>query len=211
MKLILLSVLQSLLAALSQQILQSDVTLSITATGSQPMTYAGSLLMQGENFRAAMLGITAAYDGQTLYVYQPESDELTISTPSREDLQQTNPLIFVKSVVPLCTASERPAKNPSETLVTLTPANSGKSGNIASTNKNAGTFDAGALADVRSITIRVRNSDSMPLSVELRETKTTNLLTLTSPSWLSSLPSAYAAPFVLSSSDFPSAFINDLR
>jgi len=192
MKTILLSVLQSLLAALSQQVLQSDVTLSVTATGSQPMTYSGSLLMQGENFRASMLGITAAYDGQTLYIYQPESDELTLSTPSQEDLRQTNPLVFVKSVVPLCTAAERTAKNTSETLVTLTPTGSG-------------------LDDIRSITIRVRNTDFMPLSVELRETKTTSLLSFKSPVWLTSLPPDAPAPFVLSSTDFPSAYLNDLR
>ena len=226
MKTLLLSILTSLLSALSQQTLKSDISLSVTAPDSQPITYSGSLLMQGELFRAEMLGITAAYDGSALFIYQPEADELTISHPSAEDLRQTNPLLFVKALVPLCNAAERAAKNNSETVITLSPKNSyastapagGMPASVAQDYSPASLLDG-----VRTITLRVRNADLMPLSVELRETKTTTLLTFKAPRWLSSPADAAASasanssaasvssPFVLSTDDFPSAFINDLR
>lgn len=226
MKTLFLSILTSLLSALSQQTLQSDLTLTVTATGSQPVSYAGSLLMQGERFRAEMLGITAAYDGQTLFLYQPEADELTISSPSGEDLLQTNPLLFVQALVPLCNATERPSKNNSETVITMSPKNSSASPETSASMPRSADSNSALnplLNDFRSITVRVRNADFMPLSVELRETKTTTLLNLRSPVWLSSPSDAAASaadkrqvsasqsPFVLSAADFPSAFINDLR
>ena len=221
MKTFFLSILTSLLSALSQQTLQSELTLSVIAPGSQPITYAGSLLMQGRQFRAEMLGITAACDGQTLFLYQPEADELTISSPSDEDLRQTNPLLFVQALVPLCNAAERPAKNNSETVITLSPKNiSSSPASSSSTQASANNYSPlnTLLNDFRSITVRVRNADLMPLSVELRETKTTTLLTFKSTRWLASPSDAQmqsgsssSSPFVLSAGDFPSAFINDLR
>jgi outer membrane lipoprotein-sorting protein len=198
MRIILLSILQSLLAALSQQALQSDFMLSVSPHGSQPVTYAGSLTMHNRTFRAQVMGFTAACDGQTLYIYQPEADELTISTPTDEELQMTNPLAFIQAVMPLCNAAERPAKNNSETVITLTP----KGTNNAITTQ---------IARFNSITVHVRNADLMPLSVELREADNTSTqLKLKSPAWVTagSLP---ADIFTLSQEDFPDTFVNDLR
>ena len=71
--LIILTVLQSLFAALEQKTLQSDFTITIADTQSavaysQPMTYSGTLAMHGKQFILEMFGIEAAYDGNTLYM-----------------------------------------------------------------------------------------------------------------------------------------------
>ena len=76
---IIFTVLQSLFATLEQKTLQSDFTISIAEANGQPMTYTGSLNMHGKQFALEMLGMEAAYDGSTLYMYSDDTEELTIN------------------------------------------------------------------------------------------------------------------------------------
>ena len=82
----LLSALSLFLAMVQSHTLQSDFTMTLSMAQSQPVTYSGSLLMQGERFRLEMLSMEAAYDGKTLYLYQPETDELTLPVPETNEL-----------------------------------------------------------------------------------------------------------------------------
>ena len=195
---VLLTVFESFLAALSQHTLQSDLRVTVTAEASQPITYAGSLCMQGERFRVAMLGLTAAFDGTTLYLYQSETEELTVSDPSADELMQTNPLCFVRAALPLCHTTERSARNGAETVITFTP------------KEMASAAQPAVLPDgFRSLTLCVRNADMMPLSVEMREKKHTTSLSFLAPRYLTAGEPVQS--FVLTQEDFPDAYINDLR
>ena len=75
---IILTVLQSLLTTLEQKTLETDFTLTSaqSAMGNDmPMSYEGSLRMQGKQFLLNMLSMEAAYDGKTLYMYTEDVDE----------------------------------------------------------------------------------------------------------------------------------------
>ena len=115
------SVLTDFLAALEQQTLQSDFTITVSEEVSQPMNYPGSITMQGNRFRLAMFDTEAAYDGNTLYIYSAFTDELTLSKPTESELLEANPFLYAKALVEVCTISERPAKDPAQTIITLTP------------------------------------------------------------------------------------------
>ena len=96
--LIILTVLQSLLSTLEQKTLVSDFSISIVEQQSQPMTYAGDLTMHGKQFALNMLSIEAAYDGKTLYMYNDDMEELSLSIPTEDELMQTNPFLYAKAL-----------------------------------------------------------------------------------------------------------------
>ena len=116
---IILTVLQSLLTTLEQKTLVSDFSLSIADQQTQPMTYTGDLAMHGKQFRLSMFSMDAAYDGYTLYTYSDDVEELTLSTPTDEDLVQTNPFLYAQALLPVCRYAEKTVGD--KTQITLTP------------------------------------------------------------------------------------------
>lgn len=184
MLLIILSVLSSFLTNLESKILQSDFMATVEESAYAPMTYPGSLTMQGRRFTLSMYGVEAAYDGETMYMYSAETDELTLTQPTEEELIQSNPLLFAKAVADVCTVTERTSSDGKQTTVTLVPEDQ----------------SAGILRFV----LKVRNSDLMPLRIEVKETDKTSVLQLTNPSFVNTAPS-----FVLKPDE--TTFVNDLR
>lgn len=183
----LLSALSLFLAMVQSHTLQSDFTMTLSMAQSQPVTYSGSLLMQGERFRLEMLSMEAAYDGKTLYLYQAETDELTLSVPETNELNEVNPFRMVQQVLPLCNTSERKQKDGKETLITFTPKD-------------------GEKVPFRSASLCLRTDDLMPLSLEMREQKQTSLLRFTNPVRLEK-----DVPLSRFSLSHPEAYLNDLR
>ena len=182
--LITLTVLQSLLATLEQKTLVSDFML--TTVNSQlsttPMTYTGDLAMHGKQFTLSMFAMDAAYDGNTLYMYSEDTDELTLSTPAEEELLQTNPFLYAQALLPVCQYVEKQVGD--KTQMTLTP-----------NDQSAG---------IAKIVLRVETKTFLPTNVEIHETdgKLTTLR-LNNAHFTDETPS-----FTI---EKEGAFINDLR
>ena len=176
--------LHEVLSALDTKTMQSAFTLSVTDDQSQPMTYTGDITIHGRQFLLAIWTTEAAYDGETFYMYSDDSEELTLSTPTEEELLQTNPFLYAQALVPVCKIEERALSNKDRTVITLTP-------NDTSTG-------------IARFTMQVNTTTLLPLSVEIRETsgKTTSLR-LNNPTYLTATPS-----FTISK---PNALLNDLR
>jgi len=117
---IILTALSSFLTGLETKTLQSDFTLTVAADATQPISYTGSVVMCGEQFRLSFMDMNAAYDGKTLYVYQEDTDELTLSRPTEQELLETNPFLYARALSKVCNITERATGN-NQTLVTLTP------------------------------------------------------------------------------------------
>ena len=195
---VLLTALSLLMATLQTQTLKSDFTFTVTANQSQPMTYNGAVTMQGERFMFQMLSMEAAYDGKTLYIYQEETDELTLSNPTQEELSETNPFYMAKTLMPLCNVTERESKSGEEVYITLTPKQQTSNGAM---NREMGKLTM--MKDLVSLTVKVRKADNMPLSMELREKQQTSSLRMTNP--------RYVKENVVWVVNKPNAFVNDLR
>ena len=189
---VILTVLETLLHTLSTNTLISDINMQISASASQPIIYTGSMAMKGECFKIDIMDLTGAYDGQTLAIYQKAADELTFSIPTREELTQVNPLLFLQTVLPLCNTTERASKKTDETIITLTPKNTQPASGAATplSSVASGTL-ANEIKDIKKVVLRVNNSNMMLRSIEIMETGTTSTL--------------------LSADDYPDAYINDLR
>ena len=185
--LIILTVLQSLLAILEQKTLVSDFTMTYTpqspiANSQSPITYTGNLAMHGKQFTLSMFNMEAAYDGNTLYMYSEELEELSLSTPTEEELVQTNPFLYAQALMPVCQYSEKMAGD--KAIITLTPNDSS--------------------AGITKFVLHVVTSTSLPTLVEIHEAgdKTTKL-ELSNTSFTEGTHS-----FILNKEG---AFINDLR
>jgi len=179
---ITLTVLQSLLATLEQKTLVSDFSLSGAEQQAQPITYTGSLTMHGKQFTLSMFNMEAAYDGNTLYMYSEELEELTLSTPTEEELTQTNPFLYAQALLPICQYAEKVVGD--KTQITLTP-----------NDQSAG---------IKKFVLRVTTATLLPTNIEIHETEVqTTTLRLSNARYTDETPS-----FVI---EKEGAFINDLR
>lgn len=181
--LIILTVLESLFAALSNKTLTSEFSVTMGAEQSQPMTYSGDITMQGEQFRVTMFEMEAAFDGKTFYLYQPDQDELTLSYPTERELQETNPLLFARALKDACNTKEQDSKDGKITTITLTPKEQG--------------------SGVNRITLKVEKSSLLLQSIELREAGKTTTLKTKNPAWTSA-PATWTI-------EKEGAYVNDLR
>ena len=179
---ITLTILQSLFSTLEQKTLQSDFSITITQKQTQPMTYAGTLAMRDQKFELEFIGIEAAYDGQTLYMYSEDTEELTLSTPTEEELIQTNPFLYARALLPLCEYAEKAVGD--KTQITLTPR-----------DQSLG---------INKFVLRLVTTTLLPVAAEIHESdgKMTTLR-LNNPEYKNECPKF--------SIEKPEAFINDLR
>ena len=179
---VILTVLQSLLATLEQKTLVSDFSLSIAEQQAQPITYSGDLAMHGKQFTLKMFAMEAAYDGHTLYMYSEDTEELMLSTPTNEDLQQTNPFLYAQALLPACQYAEKVVGD--KTQITLTP-----------NDQSAG---------ITKFILRVTTATMLPTSMEIHEDNgKLTTLRLNNAHYTEETPS-----FILQKEG---AYINDLR
>lgn len=181
---LLLSVLTSFLLSLEQNVLSSECVLSISSEESQPFSYPGSVVLEGDKFFLSMLDIEAAYDGSTLYVYSEDTEELTLSNPTEEELMQTNPLHFAKALAEVSRVEEKI---------------------LATGNRVVTLYPNDLSAGIVRVTLTIDKEGKLPVSIEIKEADKTSRLTFLEPS-LSSAPSANIYQL-----NKPNAFLNDLR
>ena len=184
--LLILTILTSFLTNLETKTLQSDFTVTVSEEVNAPMNYPGTLTMQGSSFRLSMFGIEAAYDGKTMYMYNADVDELTLSNPTEQELLETNPFLYARALVDVCHVTERTITGNSSpvTLITLTPK-----------DQSIG---------INRFTLHVRNEDLMPLSAEIKEGKKTSSLKMKNPQFISGKQKYEITPD-------KNTFVNDMR
>lgn len=187
---LLLSIIQALLAALSEQTLQSQIAMTVTTSDAQPLTYKGDICLHADSFRLTLPMMQAAYNGTEMYIYQEEADELTVSIPTEQELLQINPLRYAKAIIALCHIDTQTSADKTQTILTLTPQDSSSE----------------LLREMQSLTMRIRNEDAMPLYIDMQYKNSGTILRFNNPQYVTS-----HAPFTLSQEDFPDAYFNDLR
>lgn len=164
MFLLILTILSSFLSNLETKTLQSDFTITVSEEVNAPMNYPGTITMHGQLFRLTMFGLEAAYDGKTLYTYNADVDELTLSHPAEQELREANPFLYAQALVPVCNVTERAMNDGKQTLITLTPK-----------DQSIG---------INRFTLRVRTADLMPLQVEIKEGKKSTVLKMKEPKFV---------------------------
>ncbi len=177
-------VLQNFLSMIDNRTLSADFTLTVTDNGLQPISYTGNVQMRGEKFRLSMLGNEGAYDGKTYYLYSQETDELTLTTPSRAELVEANPILFAQQLQRLSIVRFSPAKQDNRRyFIELVP-----------TNEEAG---------VEKFILTLRKGSLEPEEIVVKEPQNTTRIVFSNVVYSPKTPS-----FVI---NMPGAFVNDLR
>lgn len=182
--LLILSVLTSFLTNLETKTLQSDFVVTVSEEVNAPMNFPGSLTMHGQLFRLEMFNIQAAYDGKTMYMYSPDTDELTLTNPTEAELTEANPLLYAKALIPACNVLEKASSDGKQTTVTLTPK-----------DQSIG---------INRFVLIVRNSDQMPLQAEIKEGKKISTLKFKEPKFVNT-----KEEYVIKADK--ETFVNDMR
>lgn len=178
----ILTVLSSFMTNLETKTLQSTFTVTVSEEINAPMNYPGEIIMQGDKFRLEMMDIEAAYDGKTMYMYSGQTDELTLSNPTEQELLQANPFLYAKALVDVCNIVEKTSGD--NTLITLTPK-----------DQSIG---------INRFVLKLRTADLMPLSIELKEGKKMTTLKLKEPKFVSASQKWEITPD-------KNTYVNDMR
>ena len=206
--------LDTFLQTLAEHTLRSDFVISISEDASQPMNYPGTITMRGDRFTLEMFDMEAAFDGKTLYVYSATTDELTLSTPTEQELMEANPFRYAQALSKVCTITEQPTAQQALTI-TLTPndQSSGiqrftltlsRSYALQAAPQCATAGDAGVSPAVnKSGQTLTAQSLWLPQQITIKEGKQLTTLRLTNPTYTADIPS-----FTITK---PDAFLNDLR
>ena len=77
---------------------QVDFTLTIDDNQTdKKQTLNGTLWLKGNKFKLAVSDMETYYNGKTQWVYMPDDEEVTVSVPSAEELEDINPTAIISS------------------------------------------------------------------------------------------------------------------
>ena len=183
--LMILTVLSSFLTNLETKTMQSDFTVKVMDKSGAPLNYVGGLTMQGDQFVLDMVDLRAAYDGKTMYLYSPQTDELTLTYPTEEELKQNNPFLFAKALVPVCEVKEILSEDGQKAQIIMVPK-----------DQSIG---------IKRFKLKLNAVDLLPIEIEiLEENHKSTALKFTNPKYLTK-----QQEFILRPEE--STYVNDLR
>ncbi len=153
--------------------------------------------MHGKQFALSMFNMEAAYDGNTLYMYSEDMEEITLTTPTEDELTQTNPFLYAQALLPVCQYAEKVIGD--KTQITLTPTS-----NSQSPTANSQPPIANNQSPIAKFILRVTTATLLPVSAEIHETEgNITTLRLTNPHYTDTAPA-----FVI---EKEGVYVNDLR
>ena len=176
-------------AKLSQETLTGSYSATLSNEQGQPAgTYTGFLEMRGEVFHARILDTEIAYDGTTLSTYDEDMNELTLTYPTPEELQEGNPLLYAKAMAEWCTPMFAPEQPQGMYFLLLLPKIQG--------------------SEIVNISIILHKSDLLPETIIMKQVTGTTTVRLQQQRW-SQQPPVTTIPTETEGKEKP--FVNDLR
>ena len=96
------------------------VTANYSITSNQG-TSSGTIAMQGVKFRVISPEAKCWYDGKTQWAWSPVTEEVSITTPTADELQMTNPIAAVQHFKANFNMKRAKAKTANTYVIKLTP------------------------------------------------------------------------------------------
>lgn len=150
---------------------------------------SGSILIAGGAFRLLTPGVSTWFDGHTQWAYSKSADEVNISEPTFEELQQINPFAILRSVEKNFTPRRLQAPKGAD-RVELTPM------------KNVRT-------PYSKVVLTVNGASHLPEQIDV--TATDGMVTSIRISGLKEVKKPSASAFRFPASQYPGAEVIDLR
>jgi len=178
------AIVQQFLQKVEQQTLSADYSLVLIEGSNQQPAGNGVVKMRGPKFLITMLESEAAFDGKTLYVYQEDINELTLSTPAEQELLEVNPVLFAKALLKVSAVRFSASQKDDKAYVI----------DFVPNDQSVG---------IQRFVLKLRKKDLAPLEVVVREGKQQTRVRFTNAAFSSETP-----VFKLQKKD---AFVNDMR
>ena len=183
------NVVERLMGKLSSETLAGEFQATVTSDRGEPTTaYSGFVEMRDKVFHARVFDTEISYDGATLATYDEQTNELTLSYPSPEELQEGNPLLLAKSVIEWCNPMFAPEQPQGMYFLILVPKIEG--------------------SEIVNVSIMARKSDLLPTTIVIRNVNQTTTLQLKQQQWSKQLP---VTTIPTNHEGQPAPFLNDLR
>lgn len=155
-----------------------------------PHQFKGTILLYGEKFYLEYDEIKVWYNGKTQWVYMDAAEELTISNPTNEEAAQMNPMLMLQELLADSQLSFSSAhKSADNHVVDFVP------------NKTQN--------DILRLTLFINRTTQLPTSLQMRQRN--GIFTTLALTQIKEQPRATEALFECKMSDYPDAFIVDLR
>lgn len=103
---------------------------SITSTEKNALNsqrFSGKLLLKGNQFYLEMDDMLVWFNGKTQWVYLRQSNEVTITEPSEEEIAEVNPVAVLNAFKSKSILKKGNSKNPQNVKIEMTPKKKGES------------------------------------------------------------------------------------
>jgi len=172
--------------------LTANFTMYMSNKGQKVGTLSGTIDINGNKFLLKTQEVTTWFNGTTQWTYMPQTQEVNITTPSKEDLQTTNPSILLHSY-----------------KKEFTPAYKGES--TASNGKAAYTIELlpRKKSDIIKVELQIEKYSNLPASISaVMRNGTSSTVHITKIKTGVNQPDSF---FVFNKKYYPYAEIVDLR
>lgn len=180
----------NLLSKLNTQSLEANFKLDVYEKKNVvSQSLQGNLILQGKKFHLNTPQVKAWFDGKTQWAYVAQNNEVSISTPTPEELAETNPAIVISNLKSKSNISFSKVKSKGFHIILLSPKQKS--------------------SEIVRVTIQVNKSNGN-LSSVFTENKngSSSLLTFTTYQLGAKMEDS---KFVFDKNKYKSAYINDLR
>ncbi|GHT18713.1 membrane protein [Bacteroidia bacterium] len=91
-------IIDSFIANAKSSAIKTDFSLTVKEKNAkQGQTVKGNFTMKANKFIMTMNNMTVYFNGKTQWAYTPETEEVTITEPTSEELAETNPMAILYS------------------------------------------------------------------------------------------------------------------
>lgn len=156
------------------------------STNASGRAVSGTLLSKGSKFSLTMPGVGTWYDGRDMWTYSQADNEATVWHPTKAELSETNPLLYLATASGYNVKAEKSAKG--ESAMTLTP-------------KKRGT-------GVKSIRVVINTKTNLPKSMRIAMSGGTYTVTIKS---IALNPAISDSSFIFPRSKYKGVTVTDLR
>lgn len=166
--------------------------LQIDRPGQDADRFEGQIQMKGNKFTLNTPDLRVWFDGTTQWVYREQSEEVNITTPTDDELEQTNPIVLLNSYQKNYSASYKGES----TTATAKPAY-----DVVLTPKKKG--------DVEKVELQIEKASQMPSRIFLQHKN--GMYTTIRIGRIQTGQNQPGSFFVFKESDFPDVELIDLR
>jgi outer membrane lipoprotein-sorting protein len=121
------ALINSFIQSIQQSAIQTGFSIASTEKNAlNSQRFSGKLLLKGNQFYLEMEDMQVWFNGKTQWVYLKQSNEVTITEPSEEEIAAVNPVAVLTAFRAKSNLKKGISKNPQNVKIDMTPRKKGE-------------------------------------------------------------------------------------